>query len=490
MALVVCIATLLAGVRGLQFASSTQLPSFSESGDVQGRTEALDQDGRWWARVGDKVFHAPPPQTALSQEVSKYYYAVGSHSALPAELRKHRVGGQGRVHLFHLPQGVQELQYGEGLHTGDRKTSVSRLSQLQTRATLHTRFPHYSMKKSYVDPIAALGEQSVKVVARAGAKITSDSVMENVREVSSFFTRSAENATATAEVESWLRGKFTAMGLATCSQNFSTGLFGFRKLPNVVALIRGQTNDTVTVGAHYDSRPYSGPAPGADDNGSGIAALLAIAKAYAESGVVPVKSVYFVAFAGEEQGLLGSEAFAQQLEAPTGELPAECRLDLHDNNTHQALIMDEIGWSSPAEPALTVNLESYDTNGEVMDHLAEANLLRGTNKLDVVHSNNPFGSDHMSWLNRGWPAVLTINGDDENYPGYHSAQDVVANVNGTLLAGIAEMNLGALFRLASVGVLRHEQSGDGAPREHKLFARHEQVGHRSQQHPVRFGSHE
>jgi len=325
---------------------------------------------------------------------------------------------------------------------------VTALVQLQNRASLDTQFPNYQLKSTYVDPITLLGTEVANILQQADKKVTSESVMENVRQISSFYTRSASNATATAQVESWLRGKFAEMQLTTCSQLFSASFLRTRKLPNVVALIRGQTNDTVTVGAHYDSRPYTGRAPGADDNGSGAAALLSIAKAYAESGVVPVKSVYFVAFAGEEQGLLGSEAFAKELQNPKGELPDECRLDLNDQNNHQALIMDEIGWASPKKTELTANLEAYDFSDEIMEHLAQANLRRGDSKLAVVHSSKPFGSDHMSWLNRGWHAVLTINGDDEEYPAYHTANDVVANVNGTLAAGIARMNLGALFRMA------------------------------------------
>merc|ERR1711957_431801 len=77
-----------------------------------------------------------------------------------------------------------------------------------------------------------------------------------------------------------------------------------------------------TVGAHYDSRPFSGAAPGADDNGSGVAALLAIAKAFTDTKAQTKKNVYFVGFAGEEDGLDGSAAYTKALFE--GGLPEEC----------------------------------------------------------------------------------------------------------------------------------------------------------------------
>src|SRR5690606_32635139 len=91
---------------------------------------------------------------------------------------------------------------------------------------------------------------------------------------------------------------------------------GQRTRRNVVATIRGATrpDETVLVGAHYDSRnkqiaDFRGPAPGADDNASGTAALLELARSLAADR--PGRSVHLVAFSGEEQGLIGSRAYAR-----------------------------------------------------------------------------------------------------------------------------------------------------------------------------------
>ena len=74
------------------------------------------------------------------------------------------------------------------------------------------------------------------------------------------------------------------------------------------------TTETILLSAHYDSRGSFGStrAPGGDDDGSGTVALLSIARTIARAGVTFKKNVQLCAFAGEEQGLLGSSAYARE----------------------------------------------------------------------------------------------------------------------------------------------------------------------------------
>lgn len=104
------------------------------------------------------------------------------------------------------------------------------------------------------------------------------------------------------------------------------------------------TTETVLLSAHYDSRGSFGStrAPGGDDDGSGTTALLAIARTIARKGVTFRKNVQLVAFSGEEQGLLGSKAYAREYTGcAVGETAliaylgrraarARCKLDTHD----------------------------------------------------------------------------------------------------------------------------------------------------------------
>jgi hypothetical protein len=82
--------------------------------------------------------------------------------------------------------------------------------------------------------------------------------------------------------------------------------------PNVICTYPSNSTEHVILSAHYDSRGSFGEtrAPGGDDDGSGSGHLLAVARAIGASGISFNKSVTLAWFAGEEQGLLGSHAYA------------------------------------------------------------------------------------------------------------------------------------------------------------------------------------
>jgi len=432
-------------------------------------SSTLDRRGHWWAQVGDRVFYAPPASfLEMNHNSSDYYYVMGSKSALSPEMKEHVVGSQGRWHIMHLPKGPSMLQVSAQSYSGDRRSSVSALNQLKSGTVLAAHFPRYEITTAYRHPLDAKGQMLEK---KAVASVKEDSAMDYLKKlVGKFPTRSYSNPDASAKVEKFLKNEFEALGLHTCYHTFDASM---TSLTNVVAHIPGTEPGAVIVGAHYDSRPFTGAAPGAEDNGSGSASLLAIASAFMKSKAVPKKSVYFVGFAGEEPGLIGSKHFADALK--TSSLPDECSApsSLMENSLqksqsgqtlkgkkfdkvfrasdYSSIIMDEIGWKSP-NPGFeksTVNLESYDAQGqEVMDHLKASAQMHNGDKLDVVHNGNPFGSDHMSFLNNGIASALTINGDDEAYPHYHQSSDTIENVDPGLMMMITKMNLGALMRIA------------------------------------------
>jgi hypothetical protein len=188
----------------------------------------------------------------------------------------------------------------------------------------------------------------------------------NLKDDSGTVTRSWSDKSGLANVQKYLKDRFHSLGLHSCLQKFSKGS---SQQANVVAILPGSEPGSVTVGAHYDSRPFTGAAPGANDNGSGLAAMLSIAKAFVKSGIKPKKTLVFVGFAGEEIGTWGSEHFAQQLKesktAPSEICGEDPRLASPPgagssflqklkkllapgaaNASHTALVLDEIGWVS------------------------------------------------------------------------------------------------------------------------------------------------
>uniref|UniRef100_A0A7S4VV28 Peptidase M28 domain-containing protein n=1 Tax=Alexandrium monilatum TaxID=311494 RepID=A0A7S4VV28_9DINO len=439
-------------------ADAASLPRFA-AGEGTELKASLEKDGKWWAHLGDHVYHAPSSSSGLSSRVGDYYYAFGSDSALSNKLRDRRVGGEGRLHIFHLPEGPSMLQVENTRRS--RRSALSAFNQLKEHMKLQSWFPVYKQDSSYQNPLNANGQELEKL---AVSKITADRLMAYLKDITSFSTRSFQNPQASRNVQSFIKKEFQKLNFTTCEHTFSFG----GPSTNLVAFAPGssKTGDVVVMGAHYDDIPAFGHAPGAEDNGSGLAALLGIMRAFQEAGIKTKKSVAFVGFAGEEPGLLGSEAYANSIlssktnmdqclpPAPEGSGKSSSFLSrfssLRKRENFQAIVMDEVGWQSPSLSSPTVNLESYDWTKDLMEHLAQSSKDHNGDSLTVVHSNHPFGSDHMSFLDRRIPAVLTINGDDEAYPFYHSSGDEITQVTGSLVEKIAKMNMGGLLRLAGI----------------------------------------
>jgi len=204
----------------------------------------------------------------------------------------------------------------------------------------------------------------------------------------------------------------------------------------------------VLVTAHLDSINIAGGpqalAPGADDNGSGSAGLLTIARIFARhDGVADLR---LILFGGEEQGLFGSRQYVAGLD-PT------------DRARVSAVVnMDMIGTVNTGDAGgFVVLLEGGEVSRPVIDGLAGAARTYAT--LAVQTSLHPFNSDHVPFIDAGLPAVLTIEGTDDANHHVHTDKDVMAYVNEDLAAQILRMNVGFV-----AGLLGRTAPDDGGDR--------------------------
>jgi hypothetical protein len=210
---------------------------------------------------------------------------------------------------------------------------------------------------------------------------------------------------------------------------------------NVIADRRGRAaapRGLVLVTAHLDSINLAGgptaAAPGADDNGSGAAGLLEMARVLASH---PAQhDLRFILFGGEEQGLFGSRRHV-------GALTARERARI------RALVnMDMIG--SLNSDRRSVLLEGAPVAQAVMDGLAAAAATY--TRLVIERSLNPFASDHVPFIEAGVPAVLTIEGADNANTRIHGSGDTLADIDHAFALEILRMNVafvaGALARPA------------------------------------------
>lgn len=261
--------------------------------------------------------------------------------------------------------------------------------------------------------------------------------------------RSSYGGASLVAARDWIRGQFNALGLADGLHAFNMSAPGGGSITrhNVTGAWTGgsQPDRWLIVGAHYDSRnstlSSTVNAPGAEDNASGCAGVIELARALLPAR--PSHSILFVCYAGEEQGLLGSAAHVQSLNQ-AGELP---QMDA-------VVIMDMIGYSSNA------SLEAlYESSASHTSYLAQFGAAAATYvpALTVLTSTNPFGSDHVPYLNAGVRTVLAIENDWDIYPHYHRSTDTPANMgpqaqamgaailktNAAVIAGIAGLDAGA-----------------------------------------------
>lgn len=204
----------------------------------------------------------------------------------------------------------------------------------------------------------------------------------------------------------------------------------------------------VIVGGHYDSRNTSNTStvntPGAEDNASGCAGVIEMARVL--SRFRPERTVLFMCYAGEEQGLFGANAHAQSLLASGDASRVEFMLN-----------MDMIGYSADAD--LDVLIEST-TLGQPSFARFGALAAAYVPSLRLVTSLSPCCSDHMPYLNAGMPAALTIENDWDVYAHYHRTTDIPANISNALSMGGGILKMNAAF-LAETALASDRLFADG-----------------------------
>jgi len=293
--------------------------------------------------------------------------------------------------------------------------------------------------------------------------ITPQKVSERVNRLASLGTRFSYT-TKTEEAADYIFGELGSTGLSTFRQSFFHNGY---TLTNVVAVSPGRNASLpwCVVGAHYDSlngtdwsfNPYA-PAPGADDDASGVAAVLGLADAFARAPTN--RTILFAAFCGEEQGRAGSREFVRQLAENNTALAGAVCLDMIGfNNFPKVDIVTDAGSSWLADMAMTA--------------ARHCGLIPET----VVANHTPIRwSDQLSFWEAGYPSIYFI--EDENpfadsahykaNPYYHSGGDTPEKLNLSLMTSVARAAAATVARLA--GLALPDLSPVLAPRPHEALA--------------------
>lgn len=257
-------------------------------------------------------------------------------------------------------------------------------------------------------------------------KVTRPTLEADLARLVSFPTRYSTSAHY-ANAAAWARDQLQAMGYVTQLQDV---IVNGSPSWNVIADKKGHAigaRGVVLVTAHLDSINIQGgpaaPAPGADDNASGSAGVLEIARALRDHR--GEHDLRFMVWGGEEQGLFGSKRYVANLSA---EEKARIRAVVN---------MDMIGTLNA--PTRSVLLEGAPLSQRIVDGLRQAAMTY--TQLAVETSLHPFASDHVSFIDAGIPAVLTIEGADSTNGNVHSGADTIEHINYDFALEILRMNV-------------------------------------------------
>lgn len=208
---------------------------------------------------------------------------------------------------------------------------------------------------------------------------------------------------------------------------------------NLVGILPGtdpaRAREAIVIGAHYDHLGRSGNGsldskqtavhPGADDNASGTAGVLALARTFAAAGGTP-RTLVFVLFAGEELGLLGAGAYVRAPAVPLDRTAAMVNLDMIGRMRDRRVDVGGVG------------------SAHGLDAIVDA-AARGLD-LQVHRRESPYApSDHASFYPHGVPVLFFHTGV---HPDYHRTTDTWEKINAQGMESVVTLAARIIDQLA------------------------------------------
>ncbi len=273
------------------------------------------------------------------------------------------------------------------------------------------------------------------------AKVEQSRINEWISDLVNFSTRhtlSPQNI----EVAQWLQSQFKALGYNDVV--FHDFTHSGVTCHNVICTKPGNPDPdkNLIVCAHYDSRmsdsgDFTSAAPGANDNASGVATLLEIARILLT--INTKYSIRFVGFSGEEQGLIGSAAYASFLNASGVQIQLLINLDMigHPEN--------------PADPTIIIERDignDVAANDAPSHNFAMQMVQAAADYTKIKTSLGPiYSSDYMPFEHFGYVCIGAYDGADA-LPFYHTVNDTLDKVDMSFCAEVTRMVLATVLTVA------------------------------------------
>jgi Zn-dependent M28 family amino/carboxypeptidase len=290
------------------------------------------------------------------------------------------------------------------------------------------------------------------------SQVSTEMLKEYVRKIEGL-RHGWENYEELEKRATFIESTFRSFRCDVASQEFT---FHSRTYRNIIAAIEGtkEGGEQILLGAHYDAAWGS---PGADDNASGIAVLLEAARILSEQK--PVKNVQCVAFSLEEPQpqtihfLIGSEAFAREAK--------------RSGTSYQAVfILESVGYTDDGEGTQIVPLfvrVPVSKKGNFLGIIANSRskaIMDDFHRISLEHVPELFTvpykvplsgrfipetrfSDHASFWDAGYPALMLTDTAMFRNPHYHTHHDRFETLDFTFIANVTKAVLSVIVKLAN-----------------------------------------
>jgi Zn-dependent M28 family amino/carboxypeptidase len=280
--------------------------------------------------------------------------------------------------------------------------------------------------------------------------VSTEKLKQYLNRLSNFHTRHSKSPLLN-DAGDWIMNELRGFGYRdTFYHSFKSTIDNEEfELRNIVCKKKGIDEKLIMVCAHYDcimecKEDSVSRAPGANDNGSGVSAIIEMARVLANENLR--HSIQFVFFSGEEQGLLGSKSYAKYIK--------ENGMDLY-----RLVNLDMIGYPFFAPNTVIIERDN-NTNvkhNQVMENDTES-IECGEMMKDMTsavglqfHLDSIYDSDYEPFEAKGYVVIGAYDGsaDSINNSHYHSSSDIPENIDLDYLTSVTKLVLATVLKIDS-----------------------------------------
>jgi Zn-dependent M28 family amino/carboxypeptidase len=322
------------------------------------------------------------------------------------------------------------------------KTMTPHHSNLDRNITnAKTKFEIENFNKKLDDEIVSLIDQ-----------VLLENLKSKLIKLSSYHTRHTKSACINTVAE-WLKDEFECIGYKDVSYHHYKEKLGTSEcnLKNIICKKDGNYNKSILLCAHYDSRmskedDYNSRAPGANDNASGVSAVLEIARIL--YNVSTEYSIQFVLFSGEEQNLVGSKHYSEYIKE-------------NDIDIFRLINLDMIGHPYPEPGKIIIEVDNQDNyrynkvqendNNSIKLGKLMRNIISAYTNLQF-EPGLIYSSDYEDFESKGFVVVGVYDGgavDSGPYRNsdYHSITDTPDKIVWNYLTSVTKIVLATIISL-------------------------------------------